>query len=135
MKAFKTNTAVSALMEFLNDLSSEKHKLDKEILEHFLVTISAMVPHFSSELLERLLNKKLRDGYWQTYNPKLAQVDNVEIAIQVNGKLRGTLNISKDTSRDKVELESKKIIEKWLVDKVIIKVIYVPNRLINFVIK
>ncbi len=132
---FKTNTAVSALMEFLNDLNGKKLKLDNEILEQFLVSISTMVPHFSSELLENLLNKSLEDTSWKTYDSNLAQVDDIEIAIQVNGKLRGTLSKSKDPLKEEVELESKQVIEKWLIDKQIIKVIYVPNRLINFVIK
>lgn len=132
---FKTNTAVSALMEFLNDLTGKNLRLGKDILEQFLVAISVMVPHFSSELLEKLLGKQLKDTFWPTYDPKLAEINEVQIAIQVNGKLRGTLNIDKDPKKDAVRIKSEKIIEKWLFGKELVKFIYVPNRLVNFVIK
>ncbi len=132
---FKTNTAVSAAMEYLNDLTGKKLKINKEILEQLLVAISTMVPHFSSELTEKLLNKKLENLYFPKYNPKLAQVNEIEIAIQINGKLRGTINTTKDTDQELLELQAKEVIQKWLVDKKIVKVIYVSNRLLNFVIK
>ncbi|KKP23814.1 MAG: leucine-tRNA ligase [candidate division TM6 bacterium GW2011_GWF2_28_16] len=132
---FKTNTAVSAIMEYLNDLTGKKLKINKEILEQFLVAISAMAPHFSSELLEKLLNKKLQDLSFPKYDTRYTQINNIEIAIQVNGKLRGTLDTTKDTEQNIIEKQAKEIISKWLEDKTIVKVIFVPNRLINFVIK
>ncbi|MBD3231836.1 leucine--tRNA ligase [Candidatus Dependentiae bacterium] len=135
IEAFKTNTAVSAIMEYLNDLNSEKLKLDHDILEQFLVALSIIIPHFSSELIEKLLNKKLQNLQWPKYNSNLAQVSEVEIAIQINGKLRGTIQVSKDSSQEDVEAESKKAVTKWLENKQITKTIFVKNRLINFVIK
>ncbi|MBU4270162.1 leucine--tRNA ligase [Candidatus Dependentiae bacterium] len=132
---FKTNTAVSAIMEYLNDLTGKKLKLNKEILEMLLVAISTMVPHFSSELLERLLNKKLEDLSFPKYDPVLAEVNNIEIAIQINGKLRGTISTTKDQDQDFIEREAKKIVTKWLEGKIIVKTIYVSNKLISFVIK
>jgi leucyl-tRNA synthetase len=132
---FKTNTAVSALMEFLNDLTGKKLKLDKELLEKFLVVVAPMVPHFSSELLERLLKKQLKDTFWSSHDPNLAEVNEIQIAIQVNGKLRGTLNINKDPQKETVRIEAVKIVEKWLAEKELVKFIYVPNRLVNFVVK
>ena len=135
INSFKTNTAVSAIMEYLNDLTGKKLKLNKEILEMLLVAISTMVPHFSSELLEKLLNKKLQDLYFPKYNPTLATVDEVEIAIQINGKLRGTILTAIDQDQDFIESEAKKIVKKWLEAKTLVKTIYVPNKLISFVIK
>ncbi len=135
IESFKTNTAVSAIMEYLNDLTGKKLKLNKEILEMFLVAISTMVPHFSSELLEKLLNKKLEDLSFPKYDPVLAEVNNIEIAIQINGKLRGTISTTKDQDQDFIEREAKKIVTKWLEGKTIVKTIYVSNKLISFVIK
>lgn len=135
IESFKTNTAVSALMEFLNDLTGENLKLDKDILEQLLVSISVMIPHFSSELLESLLGKQLKDAHWMAYNTKFAEIMEVEIAIQVNGKLRGTLNVSKDALENEIRIGAEKIVEKWLYNKTLIKFIYIPNRLVNFVIK
>ncbi|MFH1461601.1 MAG: leucine--tRNA ligase [bacterium] len=135
IESFKTNTAVSALMEFLNDLTGKNLKLDKEVLEQLLIAISVMIPHFSSELLESLLDKQLKDAHWMAYNTKFAEIMEIEIAIQVNGKLRGTLKTSKDVQENHIRIEAEKIVEKWLYNKTFIKFIYVPNRLVNFVIK
>ncbi len=133
--SFKTNTSVSAVMEFLNDLTGQKQKLDHEITEQFLTAISLVVPHFSSELLEKLLNKQLQDCKWPKYDPKLAQIDEIEIAIQVNGKLRGTLAANKGITQEEAEPKAKEIIAKWLEGKNIIKIIFVKDRLISFVIR
>jgi leucyl-tRNA synthetase len=132
---FRTNTAVSAMMEFLNDLTEKKLKLDHKILEQFLSAISIMVPHFASELLEKLLNKQLADCSWPEFDINFAQVSEVEIAVQVNGKLRGSFKASKGTPQSPTEQEAKKTVERWLENKTIIKTIFVQDRLINFVIK
>ncbi|MFA5074476.1 MAG: leucine--tRNA ligase, partial [Candidatus Babeliales bacterium] len=133
---FKTNTAVSAIMEYFNDLSSNKElMLDKNTLEQFLISLSVMVPHFASELLEKILNKQLENCSWPFFDPKLAQVDEIEIAIQVNGKLRNTILVKPGSSQNEVEPIAKNAVEKWLENKKIIKIIFVPNRLVNFVVK
>jgi leucyl-tRNA synthetase len=132
---FKVNTAVAAVMEYLNELTENKYKFDHTMLEQFLVAISVMVPHFSSELIEKLLGKQLEKCTWPSYDASLAIESEAEIAIQVNGKLRGTILIQKGVSQDTVESAAKKIIEKWLEEKQIIKVVYVQDRLISFVVK
>ncbi len=135
IEAFKTNTAVSAIMEYLNDLTSQKLKLDHELLENLLVTISTMVPYFASELIQKLLGKELENLTWTKYNEELAQVSEIVIAIQVNGKLRGTLKANKDCKQEDIEPQAKDMIAKWLENKTIVKTIFVKNRLISFVIK
>jgi leucyl-tRNA synthetase len=132
---FKVNTAVSAIMEYLNDLQGQKLKLDHELLEKFLVTISIMVPHFSSELLEQLLQKQLATSSWPTFDEALAHVSEAELAVQVNGKLRATLQIQRGTAQAEIEPAAKKAAHKWLENGTIVKVIFVQDRLINFVIK
>ncbi|HBS48297.1 TPA: leucine--tRNA ligase [Candidatus Dependentiae bacterium] len=135
IESFKVNTAVSAMMEFLNDLSEQKLKLDRKTTQQFLAAISVMVPHFSSELLEKLLNKNLADCSWPTFDPKLAAVNEIEIAVQVNGKLRANVTIQKGESQQDVQSKAEIAIEKWLKEGTVIKVIFVADRLINFVIK
>ena len=100
-----------------------------------MVAISIIVPYFASELIEQLLGKNLKDLTWPKYNPELAQVSEVEIAIQVNGKLRGTLKANKDCTQEEIEPRAKDIIAKWLENKTIVKTIFVQNRLISFVVK
>jgi leucyl-tRNA synthetase len=132
---FKPNTAVAALMEYLNDLEKDKHTLDSIITEQFLVAFSIMAPHFSSELLERLLNKQLEHCPWPQYDEKLAEISDVEIAIQVNGKLRNSITVPKGSTQTTVETLAKTAISKWLENNTVIKIIFVQDRLINFVVK
>lgn len=132
--AFKVNTAVSAVMEYLNDLQEHSWPLSNSQLQDLLVSLSIMVPHVCSELLEILLQKNLADCTWPTYDPELAIVHEVEIAIQVNGKLRATLKCKKNAPRDELVPQAEALIAQWLAEKRIIKVIFVPDRIINFVI-
>ncbi|MFH1831423.1 MAG: leucine--tRNA ligase [bacterium] len=135
LDAYKVNTAVSAIMEYLNDLHSEDLKLDKEILTSFLTVVSVMAPHLASELLEKFVGKQLKDCTWPVYDEQLAQVNEIEIAIQINGKLRGTLASAKGSRQQEIQTQAQELAGKWLEGKDIVKVIFVPDRLINFVIK
>jgi len=94
-----------------------------------------MTPHLASELLEKLLNKQLEKCVWPKFDPKLAELSDVEIAIQICGKLRATITTAKGAKQETVEAEARKTAEKWLEGKTIIKVVFVPDRLINFVVK
>lgn len=132
---YKVNTAVSSVMEFLNDLTGNKAVIDREIAQQLLTALSIMVPHFSSELLEKLLNLQLKDCVWPQYNPALAAVDDVEIAIQINGKLRATLVVSKSISDADLAQKAAEAVKQWLEGKEIVKQIVVPQRLVSFVIK
>ncbi len=132
---FKVNTAVASIMEYLNELTENRYKFDPIMLEQFLVSISVMVPHFSSELIEKLIGKQLEHCVWPSYDAALAAEKEAEIVIQVNGKLRGTVLMQKGLTQDVVEPTAKKIIEKWLDGKQIVKVVYVQDRLISFVVK
>ena len=89
----------------------------------------------ASELLEKLCSKTLDQATWPSYDPVLVQEDEVNVIVQVNGKLRGTLRLKKGKSREFVEQEAKKIALKWLDGQDGIKVVFVPDKLINFVIK
>lgn len=135
IEQFKVNTAVSAIMEYLNDMQSGKLVFDQALLEQFLVALSIMVPHFASELIEQLLGKQLSACTWPTFDAQLAYVNEVEIAVQVNGKLRGAVQATRGASQTDVEAAARKTIEKWLENVTVVKVIFVADRLINFVIR
>ncbi|MCL4361850.1 leucine--tRNA ligase [Candidatus Dependentiae bacterium] len=133
--AFKPNTALSAFMEFLNDCTENNYKFSRESLEKILVVLSSMAPHMASELLQNLLSKQLQDCAWPTYDKELAKEDFVIIPIQVNGKLRSTIQVKIGTPKSFVEQEAQRLIAKWLENNTIVKIIFVENKLINFVIK
>lgn len=132
---YKPNTAISAMMELLNDLHAKESKLSRASLESILVMLSTMAPFIASELLEKLCNKQLADCAWPTYDPSMLVQDTAILVVQVNGKLRANLNIKRGALQADVEEPAKALILKWLDGKEPVKVIYVKDRLINFVIK
>ena len=132
---FKPNTAISAAMEFINDASTQELRLSKKSAEAILTSLSIFAPFITSELLEKLFNKKLSECTWPTYDKKLVASQPVTIVIQINGKTRASFETEKDTTKEMILTEAHKVAQRWLEGKKIIKTIFVPNRLINFVIK
>lgn len=135
IESFKPNTAVSAAMEWLNDMQKHEMKLSKSLIQELLVALSTMIPFFASELLERLCGKQLQDCTWPEYDPELAKAELVTIAVQVNGKLRATLESAPGISQEVLQPQAQEVIGKWLEGKKVKKVIFVPNRLLNFVVE
>lgn len=135
LQHFKPNTAISAFMEFLNDAIAHKMALTKDLQEKIIVSLSVMAPHMGSELAEQLLGKKLADCAWPTYDEALAIDNQVTIAIQVNGKLRGDIVVARGAQQHEVQPQATEIISKWLEGKEVLKVVFVKDRLISFVIK
>jgi len=140
MKLFKFNTAISSFMEFLNWLSDpgiSGKGIDKKTVETFLILLAPFAPHFSEELWEAIGHPdSIFKESWPEYDNSLAESDIVGMAIQINGKLRGTLRISKKSSREEVIKKAKALpaIEKRLKGKDIKKTIFVPGKIINFVV-
>lgn len=132
---FKPNTAISSLMEFLNDAVADNVQLSKNSVEKILVSLSVLAPHMASELLEQLLNKQLSSCHWPLYDPVLTQEESKVIVIQVNGKFRAYIKVPVGSKQEFVEAEAEKLVLQWLDGKESIKVIFVPDRLINFVVR
>lgn len=135
IELFKPNTAVSAFMEWMNDVTAQKMVLSNDTLEKILVVLSTMAPHMASELLEVIIGKQLADCTWPTYDPALVYEDTVMYVVQVNGKVRANIPLKRGLLQLQVEPLAKDSIAKWLLDKSIVTVIFVPDRLINFVVK
>ncbi|MGZ6255097.1 MAG: leucine--tRNA ligase [Candidatus Chromulinivorax sp.] len=134
LDAFKPNTVVSAFMEWLNDATKENMQLDAVSMQTVLTLFSILAPHMASQLLEELLGKDLTECYWPTYNPEFLVQKSMTIAIQVNGKMRGTIEASVDALQEDIELAAKIQIEKWIEGKQIKKTIYIQGKMISFVI-
>lgn len=135
LNLYRVNTAVAAVMEYMNDLQGDKLIFDHNLLTQFLTALSPMVPHFSSELFEAVLGKQLENAAWPVVDEKLAAIDEVEIAVQINGKLRTTIMAKKGISSDDATVAAKKAAAKWLDGNEILKTIVVQDRLVSFVIK
>lgn len=132
---FKPNTAIAAAMEWLNDVTAKNMQLGPETVEQFLVAFSVMAPFMASQLLDTLYCKSLEDCAWPAFNPTFAQDEEATIAIQVNGRTRGTITVDRDADQTVVEPLAQNEIIKWLEGKRVMKVIFVKNRMINFVVQ
>ena len=135
LSLFKPNTAISALMEFLNDLNGKKLKLGRTSAESVLVSLSVFSPHMTSELLDILFQKKLQDCVWPAFDADLAQESEISLVVQVNGKVRANIPCLRGATQKDVQHKAELSIEKWLEGKKIVKTIFVPDRLISFVVK
>jgi len=130
------NTSVSQLMIFVNHLT-KLEKLDKSVLHQFLLILNPFAPHLSEELNQMLGYKIITNSDWPIYDKTKILEDKIEIAIQFNGKTRGKIHIANEESQIEIELSIKNDpkLSKYLYEKTIIKVIYIKNRIINFVLR
>jgi leucyl-tRNA synthetase len=135
IERYSVNTAVASLMELYNDIQSKNLKLSKEMVRDLLVVCSIMTPYLSSELLESCFGLKLHEQVWPAYDAALVVDSTVQIPVQVNGKLRATISVAANSSREVVEQEARVVVERWLEDGKSVTVIFVPGRMINFVVK
>jgi len=136
IEGLKFHTAIAALMSFLNE-ASEAKQIPKRVIKNFILLLSPFAPHMAEELWEKLGHSTtLAYEPWPEYDEALSKVEVITIAIQVNGKLRETLEVSPDTSKE-VLLEKAKALPKiqsYLEGASIKKEIVVPSRLVNFVV-
>ena len=137
------NRAIAKIREFSNFIEKFeiKNDLDKKItffaISNLVLLIAPIMPHLAEELWERLGNKNSisKNALFPNFNPKLTINDKVNIALQVNGKLRAVMEMAKDSSKEDLEkmaLENEAV-KKHLLDHQIKKIIVVPNKLVNIV--
>ena len=131
------NTAVSQLMIYCNHLQ-KCNTVSKKLIEELVVILSPFVPHLSEEFWSLLGHSEtITYQSWPHFDDNLMQLDEVTITVQVNGKLRANINIAKDSDEKDVVSEALSLdnVEKYTSDGNIVKTIYIPNRLLNFVVK
>jgi leucyl-tRNA synthetase len=133
---FDFNTAISQMMIFVN-FASTQQTLPKEALEKFLKALSPFAPHLADELWEQLGNQNsIQLESWPTWNPEFIKEDQVTLVVQVNGKVRAELAVAADiTKADAIQAAKQaEKAQQWLADKTIVKEIFVPGKLVNFVV-
>ncbi len=137
LESFSLNTVVSGFMEYNNKLYdlSKECGIDKKTIETFVILLAPFAPHICEELYQRLgHDNSVFENLWPTYDKKYLVDDEVEIPIQINGKIKATVFISKDESKD-VVLEMAKEAVNGKIKGNIIKEIYVPGKIVNLVVK
>ena len=144
MELSKFNTAIASLMEYVSELSKAyqsmqvSQKLWKDSIDRLLLHLAPLAPHIAEELWHIVGNDySIHQQEIPTYDESLLTSDNVKLILQVNGKIRDTLDIQIDLSEAEIEelaLKSQNL-NKHIKDKEIIKKIHVKNKLLNLVVK
>ena len=136
------NTSIAALMELINTLYDEEAGLSAAALDQILPSLSLLLGPFAPYLAEELWEQLGRKGPvfrqpWPAYDEQLAKEDAADVVLQVNGKVRGRLSVAFGTSEDelkKLALADPKV-QPFLEGKQVVKVIVVPDKLVNIVVK
>ncbi len=137
MEHIRFNTPISRMMELVNHLTGQP-KIPRSVLERLLVILSPYAPHISEELWERLrLPGRAAQQSWPEWDLAALQEDTVHMAVQVQGRKRGTLAISRDASREQILEAARNLdnVARHLEGMEVVKEILVPGRLVNLVVR
>ena len=135
--AMKFNTAIAAMMAFVNEVY-DNGSLTNDELAILVKLLNPFAPHLTEEMWEFMGNTTLVSlEAWPKYDESKTVDDTVKIAVQVNGKLKATIDISKNISKDDAIATAKNEpkVAEFIADKDIVKEIYVPGKIVNIVIK
>jgi len=130
------NTAISQMMMFVNHFTKEPRK-PRACLKPFIQLLYPFAPHMAEELWERLGEKEsLTYAPWPSFDPKYVKEDTITVAIQVLGKTRGTVEVPAGSDQATVEKAARAIpqVASQLDGKTVKKVIFVPGKIMNFVV-
>lgn len=135
IESMNFNTAISSMMILVNEM--EKSEINKSEFKMFLHILAPFAPHITEEIWKNLGEKKsIHISAWPKYDKKKIIEEMTKIAIQVNGKVRGEIMVSKDMTEEDVKSMALKDVNvsQWVSGKEIKKVIYVPGRIMNIVV-
>ena len=131
----KYNTAIAAMMALINDFY-KKNAVTKGEYKTLITLLNPVAPHITEEIWQAIGGEgRLYQQSWPEFDEAKTVTNTVEIAVQINGKVKATLNISKDDPKDEVIAKGKELIADKLEGKTIVKEIYVPGRIVNIVAK
>ena len=131
----KFNTAIAAMMGLINTIYA-KGSITKDELEIFIKLLSPFASHLTEEIWASLGNEGfLSVAKWPEYDEAKTVDDEIEVAVQVNGKTREVVKVSKDIDKDGAINAGKEAVSKWLEGATIVKEIYIPGKIVNIVIK
>ena len=130
----KYNTAIAAMMTLLNDFY-KKGSITRGELKTLIILLNPVAPHITEEMWQIIgCEGRVYQQTWPEFEEAKTVESSVEIAVQINGKVKGTLGIQKDDPKDQVIAKAKEVIADKLTGN-IVKEIYVPGRLVNIVMK
>jgi len=128
------NTAISQMMVFTNEMTKLEQR-PRSLIEPFVLVLSPFAPHLAEELWALLGHQpSVSQQSWPAFDPALTVSDRLTIPIQINGKLRGKIEVGPDVGRQEIEAFARQEAAEWLQGKELKKIIYVEKKLINFVV-
>ncbi|UCH29261.1 MAG: leucine--tRNA ligase, partial [Myxococcales bacterium] len=134
IEGMRFNTAISAMMV----LSNELMKLDKvpaEALEVLAKLLHPFAPHLGEEVWQMLGHApSIQNQPWPVYDPALCEEDEIEVPVQINGKVRARITLPKDASQDQALAAAREALATQLADKPLRKTIWVPNKILNLIL-
>lgn len=129
----KLNTATAACMSFIKKIKEDGF-ITRDELKAFLIVLNPLAPHVTSEVFERVFGKNILSEKWPEFDESKTTRDEIAIPVQVNGKLRTTITVSKTISQAEI-VEKIKAENKLAIDYAVVKkIIYVPGRIVNFIV-
>ena len=136
IEQLKFNTAVAAMMTLLNQIA-DKGSITKGEMRSLLIMLNPFAPHITEEMYNNIFGGILSEQNWVTYDEALCVDDEIEIVVQINGKVRAKLNVPADADQDAMIAAAldNETIRPLVEGKTIVKKIAVPKKLVNIVIK
>lgn len=134
LNAMANNTAIAALMEFVNAATKSEASLSHKQAKRFVILLEPFAPHLAEELWARLgCSEVLAYQPWPEFDAAMLVADTVEIPVQINGKLRTRVEVAANADTDAIESAARDAAAEYL-DGQVRKVVVVPGRMVNFVV-
>lgn len=148
---YNFNTALAAIMELVNitsdflRLREAEHRVNcqtggplcRDVAETIVLLLAPIAPHWAEELWQNVLENEgsVHKQPWPEFDPELAKADEVELAVQINGKVRAKIMVASDAEEDAIREQALSAVEGELAGKDVVKSIVIPSRLVNIVVK
>jgi len=141
IEAFKYNTALAQIMIYVNSIKEQfdtKKSISKEDIKILTLLLAPFAPHLTEEVWHEVLGEKnsIHIANWPKFDEKYIREDKVTIPVQINGKLRGTIAVNIEDSKDKEKIvtlaKKDESVSKWIMGE-IKKIVFIPGKLLNFV--
>jgi len=135
LAALKYNTAVAALMEFLNSLETQQ-AIAREELRTLLLLLAPMAPFITEELWQQLgHHSSIHTASWPLFDAEAIEAETMILPVQVNGRVRGRIEVARDTPEAEIKRQALLVpqVLPFLVAQKVSRIIYVPGRLVNIV--
>jgi len=137
IEALRFNTAIAELIKINNELKGME-KVPRWFAQRFILLLAPFAPHIAEEIWQRLGNEQsLARHTWPEYDPAKLEESTMELPVQVNGKLRARITVPSDAEQATILTTAKAdpAMRTWLDGKTVVKELYVPKKLVNFVVK